>query len=278
MLTDNIPHQFVNLVVIHIGKMEKEYGKFTYNQFCGLVKRLPEIRSDMREIAKLARSRRDKINLILGPDKQSWGHLYEMPYLEQMALLMVLVGLHEPLHEAALSDDPQQRVLEWLDPDGVLQKWFDQNEDKINMKYLVWLTVIFQRNIYSIMLYHQPMGALVESARNGDDEAFFKAVRVDRTVLNCSTFADRLARAELDDEKDFFLHLRSAIKGPSKKHMSAIQDLRYAIVLLREAGFDKYSDAQLEKLFINTRLYPNSPSAHWALRKHIREARNFSTT
>lgn len=141
--------------------------------------------------------------------------------------------------------------------------------------------VILQRNILSIMLFHRPLSALVDVVRQGGedaDEAFFKAVRVDRSILSCPTFADRLAHAELISDKDFFLRLRSALKGPLEKHWESIKDLRYAIALLREVGFDSLSDAQLEDLFVNKlKLYPKHESARKNLRKHFYEAKRVST-
>src|ERR1035441_303498 len=51
--------------------------------------------------------------------------------------------------------------------------------------------------------------------------------------------------------EDLFLHLRSALKGPSRKYMEALKDLRYALAMLREFGFDQLSDAQLEDLLVD---------------------------
>lgn len=239
---------------------------------------MPEVRGQMKELPELMRSKRDKLHEILGANNYSWGQIYEKPFLEQMALLFVLLGLHIPLHEAASSDDPQEAVLRWCDDGGVLDKWYDANQHQIETRQLLWLAIVLQRNILAIMLYHKSMGALVEEVRQGNDDALFKAVRVDRSAILAAPCADRLSKAELLNDKDFLRHLRSAIKGPSKKHMDAIQDLRYSIVALRECGFDQFTDEALERLFIRTRLYPNSPGALKNLRKHIQLARRTTTT
>jgi len=255
----------------------KEYGKLTHDQFDRIVRELPEIRGQMKELPELVRSNRERLAEILGPDDHSWGEIYGSPFLEQLAALCVILGLHKPILEVAKTDDPQEEVLNWLMKDGVLDQWYDANQKIIDKKHLVWLLVVLQRNILSIMLYHKSMGALVEEVRKGDEESFFKAIRIDKTVLLCQTFADRLSRAELSGDKDFFIRLRSAIKGPTKKHMAAIQDLRYSIAILRGMGFEDFSDNQLERLFIHTRLYPNSASALKNLRKHIQDSRKIST-
>ena len=258
--------------------MEKEFGKLSHEQFSKLVSRLPEVRGQMRELPALLREKKDRLKTILGEGGYSWGTIYERPFLEQMALLFVLIGLHLPLKEAAQSEDPQEVVLGWGDDDSLLDTWFDANEHQIEKKYLLWMAIVLQRNILSIMLYHKSMGALVDLVRQGDDRALFDAVRVDRSVLLAAPCADRLSKAEMLNDKEFLLHLRSAIRGPTKKHMEAIQDLRYSIVALRECGFDRFSDGDLERLFIRTRLYPNSGGALKNLRKHIYLARRLSTT
>lgn len=92
---------------------------------------------------------------------------------------------------------------------------------------------------------------MIEEARSGNDASLFQAVRIDRSIAACLTFVDRIAKAELENDKKFFLHLRSALKGPSKKHWEAYKDLRYAFYVLRESGFNKMSNAQLEDLLVH---------------------------
>lgn len=257
--------------------MNKEFGKLTHDQFARLVAGLPDIRGQMLELPQLIRDKQTRINEWFGEGGCSWGTIYERPFLEQISLLFVLLGLHIPLHEAAHSDDPQEAVSHWGDHNGALDCWYEQNKDKVEKKYFLWLVIVLQRNILAIMLYHKTMGALVEEVRQGKDSALFDAVRIDRSVLLAGPCADRLSRAEMLNDKDFLRHLRSAIKGPTKKHMAAIQDLRYSIVALRECGFDQFTDQDIERLFIGTRLYPGSAGALKNIRKHIQLARKLTT-
>lgn len=253
--------------------MEKEFGKLTPDQFRRLVKSLPELRKQREELPAVMRNNPRRLKELLGPNDHGWSAVYEYPFVEQIAYLSILVGFHEKVIEAGHSDDPQERALSWAEDDSDLDQWFEANEDKLKYKHLIWMATALQRNILAIMLFHCSMGHLVEKVRNGDDDLLFHAVEVDRTSLTCPTFDDRLARAELTNDKHFFLRLRKAIKGPSKKHMEAIQDLRYSIVALRSMGFDRFTDKDLETLFIRTRLYPNSAGALKNLRKHIHAAR-----
>lgn len=257
--------------------MHTNNKKLTPQQFSDIAKTLPEIRSQKNELAELIKSKPQKVIEILG-ESYSWALIYELSFVEQLAYLFVLIGINKPIHEIAILTAPQQALIEASENGGKLDQWYEFNKDNIEKKYLLWLVIVLQRNILSIMLFHQSLGALLYQVRQGSNEALFKAVSVDRSILSCPTFADRLSLAELRNDKQFFIHLRKALKGPSQKHMAAIGDLRYAIVMLRDAGFDTYTDDELIALFVNTGLYPKSFNAAKNLRKHIQAANKIATT
>lgn len=253
--------------------IEKEFGKLTPDQFRRLVRTLPELRKQRGELADVMRSNPKRLGEFLGSDGHNWASLYELPFVQQIGTLIVWAGLQEPVKALAKADDPQESALNLFADASELDRLLEANPDENKNKYMIWLATVLQRNILSIMLFHCSIGHLVQCAREGDEDSLFHAVEVDRASLGCQTFTDRLARAELTNDKHFFLRLRKALKGPSKKHMEAIQDLRYSIVALRSMGFDRFSDLDLETLFVRTRLYPNNAGALKNLRKHIQAAR-----
>lgn len=253
--------------------IEKEYGKVTPTQFRHLIDSLPELRKQRGELSSIYRNNPKRLKELLGNGPHNWAWLYEFPFVEQISILLLLVGWAKSINDAAAMEDPQAYVIELMKDDSELDALFEANPAEEKNKYLIWLGTALQRNILSIMLFHCSLGHQVVRARNGDDESLFHAVEVDRAAVACQTISDRIARAELSNDKAFFGHLRKALKGPSKKHMEAIQDLRYSIVALRSMGFDRFSDKDLEALFIRTRLYPNSAGALKNLRKHIQLAR-----
>jgi hypothetical protein len=250
--------------------------KLTPIQFSELTKRLPEIRSQRKELAELAKSRPSRFLEILG-NCYSWSSIYELSFIQQLGSLFVLLGMHEPILHSGSYTYPQQAFIEISRDGSTLDQWYEFNKDKIEKKHLLWLVIVLQRNILSIMLFHQSLGALVDQVRKGNRESFFKAVSIDRSILSCPTFADILSHAELTNDKDFFMHLRKALKGPSNKHMEAIGDLRYAIIMLRELGFDKFTDNQLISFFVDNGLYPKHPSAAKNLRQQIQNSKKYTT-
>jgi hypothetical protein len=264
-----------------INNLAKEYGKLTTEQFQTLVNDLPEVRGQMKELPELVRNTpKERLKEILDGDFE-WSAVYELPYENVIALLIMSLGQSKAIHAIVNSADPQQALIEWGKTDPV-ENWNGGDGGNFTKSHMIGLLAANQRNILSIMLYHRTICDLVKSVReNGDqaDEDFFKAVKVDRSVITCPTFSKRIAKAELIQDKDFFRHLNKSLKGIPSKQWEAYNDLRYGFALLRDCGFSKLSDAQLEDLFVNKLgLYPKHHSARKNLRKQIALSNKIATT
>jgi hypothetical protein len=104
-------------------------------------------------------------------------------------------------------------------------------------------------------------------------------VSIDRSIVACPIIADRIARAELENDEDFFKKLSTSMKGPTEKFWGAYKDLRYAFYLLRDSDVDQLSAAQLEELFIHQlKLYSDTPSARRNIRELFAKSKKKSTT
>ena len=259
-------------------KLEKEYGKLSLDQFKQLVSELPEIRNQIKELPDLLNSSpKDKIKEVLDQGLY-WAALYELSFQESLALLICALGCHQELHEAAQSDDPTQAAFSMFQ-NVKYETWEGGLEGLFELSDIVGLFAALQRNIRSIMLFHRTLNAMVDEVRNGDDNSLFNAVRIDRSIITCPTFSLRISKAEIKNDKKFFIRLRSSLKGPSNKHWEAYKDLRYAFFVLRESGFNQMSDAQLEELLVHQlKLYPDTLGARKNLRKQFTESKKFSTT
>jgi hypothetical protein len=205
----------------------------------------------------------------------NWGVLYELSYAQHVAYAMYAFGLIPWFGEVTSAEDPQQAMLDaWpmeIDDDQVT-KGFEPQE-------LVALAYSLQRTVLSVLLFQRSLSGLVQEVRESDSmEALFNAVRVDRTAMTCPTIADKIARAQMRDDKYFFQRLRNALKGPTQKHWMAYCDLRYSLFALRELGFKSLSDAQLEKLLVHTlKVYPDTPSARKNLRAQYQLSKRITT-
>ena len=251
--------------------MEKEYGKLTAEQFRRLIAKLPELRAGAKDLPELLRTATsEKVRAVLD-EGIHWAGFYELPFAEHVALSLFLLGQGERLIEMAKTADPQEAMLRWIDEDYETLVAEGKEPDYGDA---LAATVSLQRQVFSLMLYKQTMSALLREVREKNDDALFKAVRLDRSALSCPSIALRIAKAEVLHDRHFFHRLRSALKGPSKKHWEGLSDLRYSLVVLREMGFDSMSDEQLEYLLVDVlKVYPNSFTAKKNLRKQYSEAK-----
>ena len=104
---------------------------------------------------------------LLDENMHSWSEIYELSFVEQLAYLFVLLDMQKPILEIAASTAPQQALIQASENGGKLDQWYELNKDNIEKKHLLWLVIVLQRNILSIMLFHQSIGALVEQVRQG---------------------------------------------------------------------------------------------------------------
>lgn len=252
----------------------KEYRKLTEDQFRRVIRKLPEFRAESETLQrKLAQAPKEKLKELLG-EGVWWAPLYELTFAQNMAWLFYVLDKVEWIKDIASRPDPQEAVLQEMEDDSPWE-WNGGPGGAFAESDLFALACAFQRNILSVMIYKQTLCGLVEEARErGDDEALFKAIRVDKSVVSCPTAAARISEAEALGQKRFFERLRSSLKGPSMKHWEGYRDLRYSLFVLRELGFDRLSDDQLEHLLVQVlKVYPKHENARKNLRKQFSESR-----
>lgn len=257
--------------------MNKEYGKLTSDQFKGFVEKLPELRRQRGELDELlADLPKKKFDALMVKDF-NWSEIYEVPFSKHIATAVVAFNQVKWLADLSKAEDPQQQILsEWPVEDSVDET--DTHPD-FSPQALVGLAYSLQRTILSIMLFQRSMSGLIQEVREDDNmDSLFNAIRVDKTAINCSTIADKIARATMRNDKRFFLRLRNALKGPTQKHWAAYCDLRYSLFVLRDLGIAGLSDTQLENLLVHTlKVYPNSPSARKNLRAQYTQSKKIKT-
>ena len=255
--------------------MGKEYGKLTAKQFKEFIGKLPEVREQRNELGRLLSNlpieKFDKL-MVSG---FSWAEIYEGSFTEHVAVAILAFGQVKWLSNLATNGDPQQMLLDtWpCDIEEDTHPAFEPQD-------LMGLAYSLQRTILSIMLFQRSISSLIQEVRDHDSlDALFNAVRVDRTTVSCSTIADKIAKAEMRQDKRFFLRLRNALKGPTQKHWAAYCDLRYSLAILRDLGFSALSDVQLENLLVHQlKVDPNTPSARRNLRAQYTQSKKIKTT
>lgn len=247
---------------------EKPYGKFNLEQ----LKELSQFVNETRELAPtlenvFREANPQKLKEILG-ENFSWVHFYEMPLNEHVAWGALILDWKDDLAIAAKAEDPQQAFFDFLkrlDPD---RDWDGGYKGYFQKADLVALVISIFRTIKCIMVYQKSLSTLIDEVRQGKDKALFDVVRIDRSAMACTPVKHRISIAEMKGDKKFFLHLKSALKGPSRKHWVSLEALRYMMHALVDTGADKLSNEQLESVFVeHLQLYSKQPSAQKNLRE-----------
>lgn len=107
-------------------------------------------------------------------------------------------------------------------------------------------------NTLRCVLYHGCfLNELIERVRSNDDAALLAAVRMDATVIGCPSVVQRISKASILNEEEFFNDLKNAINGKqTKREQGNFQMMRLVLEVLHEAGANRLSDAQLNQLFV----------------------------
>jgi hypothetical protein len=255
----------------------KAYGKLTAEQFKQLIQKLPELRKEGQSIEELVKSAsKERINDLLEKDFY-WAEVYELTFIEHLAFLMMALDKVEFLKEAKNAPDPTQHVMDNFNIEGDFEHWSGGWNGLFEKQDLIGLMFTLQKTILSIMIYQKTMQTLVEEVRHGNDDSLFDAVRLDRSSVACVTFAARIAKAEFNHDKHFFIRLRNALKGPTQKHWQSYQDLRFALFTLRDMGFDSLTDDQLVELLVKQlKVYPDRFEAKKNLRKQYNQSKKIN--
>lgn len=256
---------------------QKEYVKFTAEQFTQLIQRLPELKKEEESLKDVVKSAsKERINELLEKDFY-WAEVYELTFVEHLAFLMMALDKVEFLNEAKSAPDPTQHFMDHFGVDDDIDHWNGGWKGLFKKQYLIGLAFALQRTILSIMIYQKTIQTLVEEVRQGNDNSLFDAVRLDRSSVACPTFAARIAKAEFTDDKHFFIRLRNALKGPAQKHWEGYKDLRFALFTLRDLGFDNLTDDQLVELLVKQlKVYPDIFAAKKNLRMQYNQSKKIN--
>ena len=203
----------------------------------------------------------------------TWASAYELPLRDHLTLLGIAIGKGEFLACLALDADPYETLLADLRRDESAPGMPD-DDAVFGLAEIVGLSISLGLSVKAITIHQRSLSALLREAREGNDASLFHAIRIDRTILGGATAAARICRAEMLNDKRFFVGLRNALKGPSAKHWPSREEVRFTFALLAELGLDNLSDKELEALFIDRlRIFADSPNAPRNLRKQYQQSR-----
>lgn len=197
----------------------------------------------------------------------SWCHLYELPVKQHItqATLEIVQG-YAALLQAEQVIDWYKQIVDIPGQIGALPgvmgqigSHFDATElseedAKVLLPSVAGLYGLGVSMLLTLrcVLYHACfLNELIERIRTGDDKALFDAVRIDPTVIGCMSVSNRISKAALLKDENFFDDLKNAINGKmAKREQANFQQMRLVLEVLHETGATRLSDAQLQELFV----------------------------
>lgn len=256
---------------------QKEFGKLTTEQFKSLIHKLPELKKEGLSLERAVKDiPQERFDELFEKDFY-WSLIYEFTFIQHLAILIMAMDKLEFIDNAQNSTDSTQYVLDSLEDADDDSEWNGGWKGIFDKQDLIGLALSLQKTIVSIFIYNKTIHQLVEEVRQGIDDSLFDAVRIDRSIVGAPTIAARIARAELKQDKHFFIRLRNAIKGPSQKHWESYKDLRFALFTLRDLGFNNLTDDQLVDLLVNQlKVYPDTFGAKKNLRKQYNQSKKIN--
>lgn len=193
----------------------------------------------------------------------SWAELYELPLSTFVILFLVAFGGASEL----LSVESVEEVV------GLLRRIVEDSDEPDFFEHLGEPTVHLSQlmfvvgrcadfNLKAVSIYFQSINDLVERVRQGNDDAFFNAVRIDPSVIQAPTIARRLAFAHMGNEATFLDEYRKAVSDGPETSRLAYSDLRLVLKAVDELqGLVKLPRAEIHQAVVNDlRLYGKKDS------------------
>lgn len=216
-----------------------------------------------------------------------WCYLYELPIREHLTLALAgnINMLSDFLSVEQVGEwfgqlkDSRSQIGELPAVCTRIGEYFDAQPTPDNTqaeKLRTDLATLFgnalsMENTLRCVLYHGCfLNELIERVRSGDDNALLAAVRMDKTVIGCPSVVQRISKAAILKDEEFFNELRNAIEGKqAKRAQENFQMMRLVLEILYEAGAERLNDKQLWQLFVEELNLYSSNSNHKALRKFV---------
>jgi hypothetical protein len=237
--------------------LREQYGRYSLEHLKRIVDLIHERKTILNGIYTLISTDTEKFWSHFTPGYY-WGHLYENSFEVHLSVLLKLGGLDSWMETAAKSSSPVDSILiEDFSLSETIGSSFGIDKDQLQ-KYRFFTLYSIMKNAESISHFGVPLNNLVARVRQGHDSSLFDIVSIDRSSLVCPSIADRVSRAEIEQDRKFFNKLQKALKGPSAHRMVAHGPLRYLLYVLVEDGvLDDLSSNELFSLLCQElELYP----------------------
>ncbi|MNR84341.1 hypothetical protein D3C72_151390 [compost metagenome] len=251
-------------------------GKLSVEHIQQILALLPFLEQARPELAELINEKPERATKFLKPDI-AWSVLYEMPIELHLACFSEVAGLNDFLINAASSSDPHGEMMK-LDTHPDYQEWEGGTDKKYEIHHLLGVLYSLLGTIESLMLYGFYINELLaQVAENNDDDALFKAIRVDPIVITTDIAAHRIACASITANAKFFDELQKALKGKTGGQARYLKKFKVLMQILLESGQLNLPTSVIVNLAMELDTYSSNPNAEKNLNELIRKFRKMKT-
>lgn len=103
-------------------------------------------------------------------------------------------------------------------------------------------------NSVSLLVHKQRFDLLLKEGRNGNEEALFKLLRIDRTVIELEWARIMIRKAQLTGNESFFKKMAKAIATSPLENAKIHGELLIVLLMLWQLGLDRLTNNELMDL------------------------------
>lgn len=194
-----------------------------------------------------------------GTTKATWCQLYELPFIEHVARLVVVLGAAEDLKSLTEVPDPLAAIPSVIEKTSAEIEAMELSKEELE-EYRKHLQVYWAiansmlLTLRSVMTYGLYLNELIELSRGEGEEAdaaLLKAIKIDPTVLACPSVSIRMSRAVMSSDKAFLGRIKRAINASlTKREQKNYQNMRLVLQALHEADALRLNEHDLYELFV----------------------------
>jgi hypothetical protein len=209
-------------------------GNMTRREYRQLLRGLRRI-VDGKLLRGLSQLEAEKLESMLAPFGWYWWRLYEYPLDVHLAVAMRLQGIEEDYTKAAIGQNVERTVLEYLFAEAESCAPITIGEIDPRMVSLLFNALTALRySLNSVSYFGMTINELVAKARTGDHASLRKAASIDKTVLFTAVGQASIANWQLSDDVSALAELLGAIEPPKKRRK--YREFRFMAYVLEAAG------------------------------------------
>ena len=174
------------------------------------------------------------------PKDFSWASVYELSVAEHMWLALASLGgvsvcLKAVSGSEAPLDDVLRAIGEFEPGDPADGSWAGGDGGLFEFSDVIGLIIAGTKQFESLGIFGKSLSEFVEDVRQGKEESFLRAIRVDPTILANEIFAGYMTKQHLRGNDNFFRLVRKALGAKWKKPLAHF-DLRIVLQAASDGG------------------------------------------